>query len=241
MAKETAEQKLLKLIEATNAEHSSDASKSAPVPSTAEAQRIFDSVRGVGGGSALAAPQVFQSLQSIFQNFSSGKINFKSLGLKEANVAMAMVIIFIALGFALSLTQNIKASQKPLEFADLKPAPFSSQSIVPVFTEIAEYVAAVSARNIFQPFEEKKIVKEEAVPAEILGIQKVIDRTKDLKLVGISWLDTADSASAMVENTGSGVTYFLRPGDKINEVLVTSIYADSIVVEFQGEQLEIKL
>jgi len=189
----------------------------------------------------MAASQFVESFQNLLSVFFSGKINFKSLGLKEANIALATLIVFVAVGFGLSLTQNIRASQNPVEFPSLQSAPFSAQGILPLFGEVAEYVSSVSVRNIFQPYEEKVVVEKEVVPAEILGIQQVIDRTKDLKLVGISWLDTADSASAMVENTGSGVTYFLRPGDKINEVLVTSIYADSIVVEFQGEQLEIKL
>ncbi len=241
MARETAEQKLLKLIEATNAEHPSETAKPVSVSSVAEAQRVFDSVRGVGGSGAIVAPQFIQSFQNILGMFSSGKIDLKSFGLKEANIAMVAVIVFIVFGVGLSVTQNIRVSQKPVEFLSLKPASFSSKGILPMFGEIGEYLSAVSVRNIFQPYEEKKIAQKEIFPDEVLNIQQVVDKTKDLRLVGISWLDTADSASAMVENTGSGVTYFLRPGDRVNEVVVTSIYADSIVVEFQGEQLEMRL
>ena len=53
------------------------------------------------------------------------------------------------------------------------------------------------------------------------------EQTKDLKLVGISWLDSAESASAMIENTQSGVTYFLKSGEQINSVTVKQIFADS--------------
>lgn len=241
MAKETAEQKLLKLIEATNAQQPSDAPQPSAASSALEARKVFDSVRGTGGGGALAASQFVESFQNLLSVFFSGKFDFRSFGIKEANLALTTVIVFVAVGFGLSLNQNMRTSQNSIEFPALQSAPFSAQGILPLLGDVAEYVSSVSIRNIFQPYEEKVVAEKEIVPAEILGVQKVIDRTKDLKLVGISWLDTADSASAMVENTGSGMTYFLRSGDKINEVTVTSIYADSIVVEFQGEQLEIRL
>ena len=45
----------------------------------------------------------------------------------------------------------------------------------------------------------------------------------------------------MVENQISGVTYFLGQGERINDVMIESIYADSIVVSYQGEEIEMKL
>ena len=54
-------------------------------------------------------------------------------------------------------------------------------------------------------------------------------------------MDTPESASALVENTISGVTYFLRRGEKINDVLIEDIFAESIIVSFQGEEMEMKL
>ena len=45
----------------------------------------------------------------------------------------------------------------------------------------------------------------------------------------------------MVENSASGVTFFLHAGEKVNGVTVEAIYADSIVLEFAGERMELKL
>ena len=89
----------------------------------------------------------------------------------------------------------------------------------------------------------KKLIKEAVreVLKEELGIQRVSTQTKDLKLVGISWFESPETASAMVENTVSGVTYFLKPGERLNDVTVKNIYAESIVVTYQGEELEMKL
>ena len=118
---------------------------------------------------------------------------------------------------------------------------FSMDNLLPKFKEMVQYVDAVSRRNVFQPFERKVVEKEKDAPEELKGIEKIMDRMKELKLVGISWLDTPESASAMIENTTSGITYFLRTGDNIQGVKVKEIFVDSIIIVYDGEEMEMQL
>jgi hypothetical protein len=132
-------------------------------------------------------------------------------------------------------------SRRKVVFKDAGSVSFSTEKLFPSIPDLQKYVSAMSFRNIFNPFEKtaESLVAGQAEGSAV--VQRIVQKVETLRLVGISWLDTPESASAMVENTSSGVTYFLRSGEQVNGVTVEAIYADSIVLEFDGERMELKL
>ena len=58
--------------------------------------------------------------------------------------------------------------------------------------------------------------------------------------MGISWLDRVDTASVMLEDTEKKVTYFLKKGEGIDNIIVKTIYADSAVLGYENEEITIK-
>ena len=242
MAKETAEQKLLKLIEATEAQDPSSAPTATPdIATVPEAQQVLDSVKNVGV-STVKIPPFVANLLKFFANPTS-LFQPGVFGLKSLNILLLVLIVIIGILFIFSFSSNLKHSQKNIIFESPEGVVIGGGDLFPTFKKLSDYVQVISRRNIFQPWEEK--IEEEVIelPIELQGLDAIISRTEDLKLVGISWLDTPDTASAMIENTVSGVTYFLQIGEKIKgvDVMVEAIYADSIVVSFNGEEMEMKL
>ena len=71
--------------------------------------------------------------------------------------------------------------------------------------------------------------------------QKIHDLASKLKLVGISWLDSAETASIMMEDTESGITYFVGQGEKVKELTVKKIYTDRVVLTYEDQEVTIKL
>ena len=61
------------------------------------------------------------------------------------------------------------------------------------------------------------------------------------KIVGIAWLDVPESATVMLEDTTTRMTRFLKEGDKIEDVIVKTIYTDRVVVGYANEEIVIKL
>jgi len=238
MAKETAEQKLLKLIEATDSQEKASAQSDQP-SATAEAQKVFDSVKSVGVP-AVPLPSPVSNVLSLLSSPASLTQVISNFGLKEINKIMMIGILCIIVFFSLDFSRNMKLSAESVYFAIEESIIGVTDGLLPTFKDISEYVAIVSRRNIFHPFE-RKVVKQEEVPEELKGKEKIVVKIKDLKLVGISWLDTPESASAMIENTTSGVTQFLKMGDRIQGVTIKTIYSDSIVVGFEGEEMEMQL
>jgi hypothetical protein len=236
MAKETAEQKLLRLIEqGGGSEKTSGPAASQP---SFEAQQTLNAVQSVGGAFALPGflPQIFSFFKTFLRSFSKD-----GFGIREVNKILIVAVLVMAVVFSTSMMRGLQTAHQTVDFKQPQPVKVPAENLLPSFADIQRYISAVSLRNIFNPFEKKEVAvaSVEAKPAAVA--ERVLERTKALKLVGVSWLDTPETASAMVENTGSGVTYFLRAGEQVNGVTIEAIYADSVVFEFDGERMELKL
>ena len=243
MAKETAEKKLLKLIESTQSQETAtatpDAAAATAVPAANEAQKVLDSVRGSGISKLkLSLPPFFGQMLGFFKGGGLTLAGPGSFGLKDINKVLPVGIVVVAGFLFLSFFSGWNKVNKGINFPAEAP-PANKDEFAPHFRELQEYIGAIARRNIFQPFE-VKAAETETAGAET-AMTPMDEHTKDLKLVGISWLDTPESASAMFENTQSGVTYFLKSGEQINNVTVKQIYADSVVITFGGEEMEMRL
>ncbi len=238
MAKETAEQKLLKLIELSDAQGTGEAPKPA-APKAPDPQQVLQAVQSVGG--AVSLPPALSGFMAAIKNFVGTVPRDGHLGIREVNAILVAAVIFVVIIFGLNVSNGFKRANSPIVFSQPEGVSFSVGNLLPQFKALQDYVGTISFRNIFQPYE-KKVVEAETEEQQAVKLFEQIDsKTKGLRLVGVSWFDTAESASAMVENTDSGVTYFLRAGEKVNGATVEAIYSDSIVLEFQGERLELKL
>lgn len=287
MAKETAEQRLLKLIEAADAKATvaapppAAAPVAAPAPAPA-ARQVLSSVSSVG----VSSPPALEGLLGMFRRPGSSETP-EDIGLKMANRLLVVVVIGIGVFFIADFTKGMKASKKEVNFAIPKSKPSKKQAAVrkqkppedgsivrSIFDtekdfqvdrsqavpetdaldesghnaelsdamiprDVAEYVAAVSRRNIFHPLEKK--AEEELKVAAPSENQKIRERITNFKLVGVSWLDSAESATVMVEDQKTSVTHFLKTGDYLEGVKVETIYADRVVFSYQGETVTINL
>lgn len=238
MAKETAEQKLLRLIEqGGGADGASGQPASSSQPSL-EAQQTLNAVQSVGGAFALPGflPQILSSFKMTFRSFSQG-----GFGIREVNKILFVAVLVMAAVFSTGMIRGLQTAHQTIDFKQPQPVKVPAENLLPQFADIQRYISAVSLRNIFNPFEKKEVAAQAVDSKPVAAAARVFERTKALKLVGVSWLDTPETASAMVENTGSGVTYFLRAGEQVNGVTIEAIYADSVVLEFDGERMELKL
>ena len=246
MAKETAEKKLLKLIETTQAQEVAAGSAPAatspaagPTGAPNEAQKVLESVKGTGLPK-LSLPPFLNPLLSLFKagGGASAMAGPAGFGLKDINKILLVGIVIVSGFLFLSFLSGWNKVSNGLDFS-VEQRSSNMEAFAPSFRELQEYVGAIARRNIFQPYEVKAGEKG-LTPAEA-AMAPINERTKDLKLVGISWLDTPESASAMIENTQSGVTYFLKSGEQINNVTVKQIFADSVLISFGNEEMEMRL
>ncbi|MCD4780410.1 MAG: hypothetical protein K8S27_07685 [Candidatus Omnitrophica bacterium] len=198
---ETAEQKLLKMIEAS-------AAKKSPTPEVQVEQKV------------------------------KKKISFLTL-IKRINLVLIIIVLFVGfelfrginagtqlLSRKLQLTATVKASSANLH-----------QSNYVDIQQLAFYVAPVEERNIFQPYQEKS---RTATDQSVEDIKKIVLLSENYRLVGVAWLDKIETASVMIEDTEKEITYFLHKGEKIGDIIVKTIYADSALLGYENEEMIIR-
>ena len=196
--KETAEQKLLKMIEAGGSSGASKTQKK------------------------VARKQGFLSaLKLINKVLIIGVIALVVLLFNQVRSGMALM----------SKKVNIKAERVASRRG------MNAQDLLPRTQRLSYYLASVKSRNIFQPYEEKDPVS--VVEAENKS-RTIVKKTEDLRLVGIAWLDTVDSASAMIEDINEQKTYFLQKEEMLRDIQVKTIYADSVELGYDDEEIIIR-
>jgi hypothetical protein len=198
LKKETAEQKLLKMIESS------------------------------GGKSP-----------SPVQNKTSAKQSV--IGFIKAANKVLVIVVFVAFVFVvnevfkgkqlLSKSDNIAADRNSTKVSS------GSAPSMPVVPNVEYYLAMSKKRNIFLPYEPSSVKNVVEVSS---GNTRIAQMTQNLRLVGVSWFDTVESASVMIEDVDKKETYFLMRGDKIGDINIKNIYADSVKLGYDNEEIIIR-
>ncbi len=201
MAKETAEQKLLKILETSG--------------------QVPPSSLKAGGG------------------LSTGKgAQFKfQFSIPMLNVILILGILVCMVILGLEIQSGSALLQQQVDLTLDEPAPHRSIDVgAPKTKDISYYAQKISMRNIFRPYEKEQLDKASVAVKPSLAI-----KLSKYKLVGVAWLDLPESISVMIEDTKTGMTYFLREGEKLDDVTVKTIYTDRVVFGYDKEEITIKL
>ena len=194
--KETAEQKLLKMIEASSS-----------------------SEGGVSKTQLRVAKK--QSLLAV---------------VKTSNKFLFFGIIIAGIFLANEVKSGAELLGKEIRFQvnqSVVTRTLGANDLIPSIPELALYLSGPKRRSLFHPFEkqEKKVIE---VSDENRRIAK---RIAKFRLVGISWMDRIETASVMIEDTEKQVTYFLQKGEKLEDIVVKTIYADSAMLGYENEEI----
>ena len=103
---------------------------------------------------------------------------------------------------------------------------------------LPQILAKVRSRDIFKMGEDKKTdtpVTDKTPEADPRA--EALEAVSHLKLVGISWSGDPD---AMIEDTKAVRTFFVKKGQKIGPVTVVAIFKEKIVLEYKGQEVELK-
>lgn len=219
----TPERDLLKLIEE---EGSSSGIDSGVTPlGTIRRGVSFLSLGGLRGR--------FEFLKDILaKGFKKEDINVKSI-----NKILIIILAIVFVGVVVDIGSSSVGLKKQMEGA----FSISSVSVISDFKEksflkdASYYLDKTKQRDIFN-----RVSKVRVKEIEIKGISQVkeiAEKTVNFKLVGISWSDNPD---VMIEDTKIKKTFFLKRGDMIGNILVDEIYPEKVVLNYQGQTIELR-
>ena len=151
---------------------------------------------------------------------------------EAVNAILKVGVLVLAVYLAFSLTVSIINQNKELKF-ELSPDELKSGQTLKegsYFKAISYYLEKARERDIFSMERKKKSAEG---PSE-----GVLEATKSLKLVGISWSGDPD---AMIENSKTQKTYFVKKGKTIEGgIKIEAIFKDKVVLSYEGEEVELK-
>ncbi len=144
-------------------------------------------------------------------------------------------IILCIIGLVLEMRSGISLLKQNVDLTDdSQSKPSTTEAVLPATKSLKYYLDNVKSRNIFKPYQP---MHAKSTPGQV----DVSQRLSKFKLVGVSWLDLPETASVMIEDTQSHVTYFLKQGEQLEGVTVKTIYTDRAVFSYENEEITIKL
>ncbi|KPK97827.1 MAG: hypothetical protein AMJ95_07115 [Omnitrophica WOR_2 bacterium SM23_72] len=175
-------------------------------------------------------------LQHAFKTlFKEGKIY--QIDVRALNQILKLCVVFLAVYFVINLAVALLSLNKEL---DLKAESEKSQK--------EEVVKASSLLKSLTFYAEKARERDlfhisRDLPVEIVTMgrgpsPRILEATKDFRLVGIAWSEDPD---VMIEDTANQRTLFLKRGQTFgNNVKLKAVYKDKVVLGYGKEEIELR-
>ncbi|MDD4939661.1 MAG: hypothetical protein PHE18_05205 [Candidatus Omnitrophica bacterium] len=173
----------------------------------------------------------FLFFKKRFKEHSRGRA--RQLDVKLLNRVLALLVFILAAYFLISLPVSVM-NLKNIE--NVRPVPEASR----VQPEKEDTVLKRALTYYLEKARERDIFKmgKIAVPfSGTLPSARILEATKDLKLVGIAWSNNPD---AMIEDAAAKKTFFIKRGEMIGGIKVQAIFKDKVVLSYEGEEVELK-
>jgi hypothetical protein len=170
--------------------------------------------------------------KDIFKEGRIYQIDVKTLNQFLKFCAALLTIVFVVnLGFSVvSLKKDLKLKANFEKWAKEDSGP------VPGLLKTATYyVEKARNRDLFN--------LGTKLPVEVLAANKgpsprIMEATKDFRLVGIAWSEDPD---VMIEDTKNQRTLFLKKGQIFGtDIKLKAVYKDRVVLSYGGEDIELR-
>ena len=213
-------------------------SPKSPTPER-ELLKLIEEDKGTGWISSRGRPKLngLFSLSAARARLSFLRSNIfrpREFSITSLNKLLGIIFLFLLFYVAADIVSsmiNIKG-EVAAAFKMIKKPSFYSRRSVSNLKELKYYLNEAKKRDIFNI-----VIAKQPEPKETKNIQAIAKKTSYLKLVGISWSNNPD---AMIEDTRAKKTLFVKEGDLINDILVKKILRDKVILNLEGENIELK-
>lgn len=154
------------------------------------------------------------------------------LNLKVINKGLAVMAAAVMFYLIFDFVHEAPDMNRLQALASVAAAPAQKVKVPPEApgVDIAEYASLIDTRDIFHAL---PVAKEEKPPQ---AKETLATLAKNLKLVGIIW---SKNPQAMIEDKQENKTLLLNEGQKIGTVTLKQILRDKVILGFENEELEL--
>lgn len=187
-------------------------------------------------GMSLFSFGAFKGRFLFFKNRFGDLKGLGSLDIRALNAILELGVFSLAVYLGITLTASIVNMSKELNLKMTleKPLETEQKKVVSSLRALSYYLERPRQRDLFHrgaggPQYEAPVKGPSAA---------IIEATKHLKLVGVSWSADPD---VMIEDTKSQKTLFLKKGQFIdNNLKVQGVYKEKVVLSYRGEEIDLR-
>ncbi|MFH0826289.1 MAG: hypothetical protein V1923_00165 [Candidatus Omnitrophota bacterium] len=166
--------------------------------------------------------------------FKDGKIY--QVDVKALNQILKLCVVFLAVYFVINLAVAFLSLNKGLDLkADSEKSQKEEGAKASLLKSLTFYLEKARDRDVFH--------MGRGLPVEIASAgrgssAKILEATKDFRLVGIAWSEDPD---VMIEDTANQRTLFLKRGQTFaNDVKLKAVYKDKVILGYGQEEIELR-
>jgi len=186
-----------------------------------------------GGAGTLAAKNPFNAFPGfmlkgirVFKD-EKNQLNIKAVNALLFILAFMFTVYYIKeISVSLDKIKNINLGNLVGEKVSTKVSP--EESLLKPFLF---YQEVIKSRDIFRMGQKSSLDSPEVISS------KAAEASQTLKMVGISWSDQPD---AMIEDTKSGKTYFVKKGQMVGDFKVVAVYKDRVTLRYGEENIDLR-
>lgn len=171
-------------------------------------------------------------LRDIFKDGRLYQLNVKTL-----NRVLKLFALILFLYFIINLAVSIAGLRKDLNLKvePVKRAETESTPVASLLKTVTYYLEKARERDIFNMGAKRPL---DAALANRGSTSRILEATKDFRLVGIAWSNDPD---VMIEDTKNQRTLFLKKGQLVdNEIKLKAVYKDKVILSYGQEEIELR-
>jgi hypothetical protein len=187
-----------------------------------------------------------EKARRLVASWFSGRLVPRELNLPLVNRGLVVLLVVVVAAIAVN-TQRTRPSPMNLSRPEGSVTlPVNADQPSVALRPVEEYVKEVEGRDLFNPVApppKTAAVRPEPVappapvkPPEPTAHDVLRERVKTLKLVGISW---GPVPIAMIEDTATRETSFVREQDSLNQIRIKAILRDRVVLGFGNAEYDL--
>lgn len=171
---------------------------------------------------------VKQKLLELFRKLRKGEIPFSKPNLFSVRVVLVGILSVMFIYFVFDFASGVFLQKEVM----LSAPPFakaSGQAQIARLSPLGYYLDRIGGKDLFSP-QRIKLVKAKG---EISSGEPYTG----LKLVGVDW---GGNPVALIEDTKTQKTYFVKKGESVKDLKVMEIFRDRVKLRYDNKVIELK-
>jgi len=173
---------------------------------------------------------VKQKLLETFSKLRKGEISFSKPNLPFLNKALIGILSIMVIYLVFDFASGVFLQKEVRHDAQRTAQDTQRTAQIAKLSPLGYYLDRIGGKDLFSS-QRIALVKAKG---EVSPKQPTI---KEFKLVGVDW---GGNPVALIEDTKTGKTYFVKKGESVKESRVTEIFRDRVTLRYDNKVVELK-